>query len=391
MTVYNRTPHHTTPHHTTPHHTTPSLLPEIKVVLVGYNYFASLKHIETTLAIKDEEFISRFVIDNENPDYVIADDSSLRVIEYCEKLKHYLSRNKNSIFIFYGSECVDPDLNIFDYAITYNSTLKCADRIVRYSPYIEGWLRHPMNANELTHQEAAKLLEGGLKFCNFIYSHPAEPRDTLFHLLSKYKRVDSLGACLNNTGTKSTRYAANSINLSIDLKRGYKFSIAVENTSYPGYTTEKIITSLQAHTVPIYWGDPEAAQLVNPKAFINCHDYSSFDEVMERVREIDSNNDLWLDMVTQPWQTEEQKQRVIKIANDRREATRNIFLQDIKTAKRSPVSGKGEILRRKYTGYIGIMPPFYVRLFLKLRLAIAKRTPAALRFKLKKLLRLKEQ
>lgn len=36
--------------------------------------------------------------------------------------------------------------------------------------------------------------------------------------------------------------------------RRYKFTIAFENQSYPGYVTEKIADALMAGTVPIYWG-----------------------------------------------------------------------------------------------------------------------------------------
>ncbi|MBR0150930.1 MAG: hypothetical protein IJP89_06180 [Synergistaceae bacterium] len=147
---------------------------------------------------------------------------------------------------------------------------------------------------------ARKILESCAGFCNFIYSHPSDYRDKFFHLLTQYKHVDSLGSHLPNTDAKPSRDSEDWYGLSIKMKEGYKFSIAMENASCPGYTTEKIISSLQAHTVPIYWGTPRVSDYINPAAFINCNDFGTMEEVAERVREIDSDNDKWIDMVTQP-------------------------------------------------------------------------------------------
>ena len=73
----------------------------------------------------------------------------------------------------------------------------------------------------------------------------------------------------------------------------YKFGIAFENHSRAGYTSEKIGHCLLAGNVPVYWGDPEVAEVFNPDAFINCHDFSSLDEAAERVLEVDSDPELY--------------------------------------------------------------------------------------------------
>ena len=44
------------------------------------------------------------------------------------------------------------------------------------------------------------------------------------------------------------------------MKKPYKFSIAFENAWYPGYTSEKIVTSMLAGTIPIYWGNPDISR-----------------------------------------------------------------------------------------------------------------------------------
>ena len=42
----------------------------------------------------------------------------------------------------------------------------------------------------------------------------------------------------------------------LEFLRPYKFNLAFENASVPGYTTEKIVDAMQARAMPIYWGNP---------------------------------------------------------------------------------------------------------------------------------------
>lgn len=91
------------------------------------------------------------------------------------------------------------------------------------------------------------------------------------------------------------------------LKSRYKFSIAFENASYKGYTTEKLITSMQADTIPVYWGNPNVGAEFNTKSFINCHDYKSFDDVIEKIKELDNDENAYKKMFAEPWLTPEQE------------------------------------------------------------------------------------
>lgn len=81
------------------------------------------------------------------------------------------------------------------------------------------------------------------------------------------------------------------------MKR-YKFTIAFENSSSNGYTTEKLIHPLRSFSIPIYWGNSLVTKDFNPKAFINCNDYDNdFDAIIERVKELDNNPDKYLAML----------------------------------------------------------------------------------------------
>ena len=55
-----------------------------------------------------------------------------------------------------------------------------------------------------------------------------------------------------------------------DLLGQYKFTIAFENTAYPGYVTEKIIDAMVAGSVPIYLGAPDIGNHVPQNAFIDA-------------------------------------------------------------------------------------------------------------------------
>lgn len=88
------------------------------------------------------------------------------------------------------------------------------------------------------------------------------------------------------------------------FQQQYKFSIAFENTSSKGYTTEKLIEAKAAGTIPIYWGNPEIAKEFNTKSFINCHEYENFDEVIEVIKKIDNDDELYLKYLNEPFSLE---------------------------------------------------------------------------------------
>ena len=116
------------------------------------------------------------------------------------------------------------------------------------------------------------------KFCNYVISNAlsADERSIMIEKLSGYKQLDSGGRYHNNVGGPVAD--------KIEFAKGYKFSIAFENSGSRGYTTEKIMESFASKSVPIYWGNPDIAKEFNPDSFINCHDFASFDEAVEYVK-----------------------------------------------------------------------------------------------------------
>ena len=152
------------------------------------------------------------------------------------------------------------------------------------------------------------------RFCNFIYSNydkkfpGAVKRADFCQSLMKYKKIDCAGRVMQNTDELKRldkniihdKQYSSIVDAKLKYMSKYKFTIAFENQSYPDYVTEKILHPLLVGSIPIYWGCPQVAQMFNPAAFINCHDYSSLDEVVSRVQEIDNNHELYLKYANAP-------------------------------------------------------------------------------------------
>ncbi len=197
----------------------------------------------------------------------------------------------NCIKIFYTGENQAPDFNVVDYAIGFDH-ISFGDRFFRFPNYYfyENDFRRMLHKHEVT----ADLLSQKAGFCSFVYSnnHASPDRKLFYDLLSRYKTIHSGGRYLNNVGgAVSDKFA---------FQQKHKFCIAFENTSHDGYTTEKIVQAFAAQAIPIYWGDKTIADTFNQQAFVNCHHYASFDEVVSLIQRIDNDDALYMNMLRQP-------------------------------------------------------------------------------------------
>lgn len=192
--------------------------------------------------------------------------------------------------IFYTGENLEPDFNLVDYGMGF-SEVDFYDRYLRLPHYVL-YPRACELAQKKPYMTDDELLSR--KFCNYVISNAlsADARGRMIAALEKYKPLDSGGRYHNNVGGPVVD--------KIDFSKGYKFSLAFENSSSRGYTTEKIMESFAAGNVPIYWGNPDIAKEFNPDSFINCHGFSSFEEVVEYVKKVDSDDELYLEMVKAP-------------------------------------------------------------------------------------------
>jgi hypothetical protein len=198
--------------------------------------------------------------------------------------------------IFYTYEHYLPDFGKHDYALTCNYLDD--PRHYRLPIYVhfglggpETLIKHPGELEAIMAQKT--------KFCALVTGNVTTPttktRTNFFHKLSKYKKVDSGGCALNNIGQVITR----------DRKREflqpYKFSIAFENESRVGYTSEKIFDAMQGRGVPLYWGNPRVKDEFNPKSFLNYFDFESEDALIEKIIELDQDDAKYFEYLKEPY------------------------------------------------------------------------------------------
>lgn len=199
----------------------------------------------------------------------------------------------NGIRIFITGENVTPNFNITDYAIGFDH-LSFADRYKRIPLY--RFYANAYNSLCSTRPDPESILNSKSRFCSYVMSNTknsAPERTSIYEALSEYKVVSSGGKWRNNVGGP--------VSDKIQFQSTCKFALAIENSSSPGYCTEKFAQAAQSNCVPIYWGDPTITQQFNPKAFINVHDYHSLPDLIHEVRQIDQNDDRYLSMLAEPW------------------------------------------------------------------------------------------
>ncbi len=203
--------------------------------------------------------------------------------------------NYSGVRIFITGENVTPNFAISDYAMAFEK-LSFRDRYI-WTPLFK--LYGDYHALLQPRPNPAEILAEKTGFCAYVMSNTTDSdsvREEIFDLLCSYKTVNSGGLWRNNVGGRVADKLA--------FQTSHKFVIAFENCSHPGYLTEKFVDAALSQAIPIYWGDPEIGNLFNPKAFINCHDFESLEAVVEKVREIDQNDSLYLQMLAEPWFTD---------------------------------------------------------------------------------------
>ena len=215
------------------------------------------------------------VEESENPDIVLFSCFGNRFLN---------AKYDNCIKIFFSGESITPDFNLCDYALAFDQ-LSFGDRYMRF-PLFYTYPSFELLRKKRIQKTPEQLLQR--KFCSFVVSNAnADPyREIFFKRLSEYKKVDSGGRLYNNVGGP--------VSDKLEFISQYKFNIAIENNSSPGYTTEKIMEPFVSETLPIYWGNPLIKDDFNPKAFINLHDFASIEDAVNFIVNVDNNDELYL-------------------------------------------------------------------------------------------------
>jgi len=203
--------------------------------------------------------------------------------------------------IFYTGENVIPDMSKCDLAFGVNLEEDVKNKkYVRLPCYL--W---SLDIHTLLKKNKTKKT----KFCNFIYSNDCYTRNNFFKRLSKYKRVDAPGKCMNNmppidsATPEESRGKTNWEQKKINFLKDYKFTISFENTITEGYSTEKITNPMGAGSIPIYYGNPRIAEEFNEESFLILKSTKKKDirELITKIIEIDQDDKLYDEILKRPW------------------------------------------------------------------------------------------
>jgi len=244
---------------------------------------------------------------SKNPDFIVFSNTYGRVMPEVVS---------DATKIFFMGEPVDVDMSKCDWAFGFNYIKH--PRYFRFPYYTMRLLYSGTPFNRLIKRDVDidKIVREKTKFCSFLFSNTrdGELRNRLFEKLSKYKRIDSAGASLNNMGGILPGRAGQIIGgfevftEKTNFLSQYKFSIAYENNrdslvkrQEAGYTTEKPIEAMLVDSIPIYRGNPRIGEEFNSKSFINWHDFNSDEAMIKRIIEIDNSDKLYRQMLAEPW------------------------------------------------------------------------------------------
>ena len=302
-----------------------------------------IERLKDWICIEDNLYNDiKFVWDDEKPDYVFVTEG-LYVGEYTNKFKMMLKKflKNDPILIFLSGECNEPDFNLFDYSIVFDDELSFKDRAIRIPTTYRFRMNESLEQNQKNKiKDIDNIINNKKYFCNFIYSNPFahQNRDKIFKIINEYEEVKSLGKHMHNFDIEDE--SINNIKdwriQSIKIKELFKFSISSENASYNGYTSEKLLTSFLSNSIPIYWGNNNVEKEFNEKAFINLNKYNKLEDIVDEIKKINENEELYKKMLEEPYQTEEQIKTSKEEAKKFEKFIEELFLEDKEKMKRRP-------------------------------------------------------
>jgi len=188
------------------------------------------------------------------------------------------------------------------YSISFDPKTERNFRLPLWQMY---WLLKPEFKDRLFERKRIEEFE---RFCAFTVSNPSNMlRNNHFDIISQYKKVNAYGKVrMNDLGLSKEsqgKYWRDAKD-KFFTDHPHKFMMAYENTSTPGYCTEKLMDAFLVGSLPIYWGDPKIKEDWNQKAFINVQTQSGW---FDFIKTADENKTFWEEFYMEPVFTDEQK------------------------------------------------------------------------------------
>lgn len=226
-----------------------------------------------------------------------------------------ISAYPNKMKVLWLAENYRPMQFSTNYSVSFDPHSKTNYRLPLWQAYI---LKSPSIKDKLYKRPniTQDVDDSFMRFCSFLVSNGSNfIRNSMFLSLNNYKRVHSYGKYLTNDS--GLQRAAAPGDYWRDVKDEFfdvithKFSICYENSCTPYYCTEKLMDGFLSGALPIYFGDPKATADFNGSSFINVNELNKAGKnVVDFVKEVDQNDDLYLSIRNQPVFTEKQKSKL---------------------------------------------------------------------------------
>jgi len=208
--------------------------------------------------------------------YQNTDECTLIISSHFTSMENLWNNNPKK-YIYFSGETLIPIKNNFEnnniYILTTIQNMNNYLYIpyVMYSPYLYKERKYT-NINR-------KYI---LAYC---FSNKIQKRENIFNIFVKKTKKSMCSAFGNCYGDypechKKIGGSWTSSEL-IDVYKDYKFVIAMENSYYDGYVTEKILNAFYSGAIPIYWGSSNINDFFNKKAFINVSDFNTLEECVD--------------------------------------------------------------------------------------------------------------
>jgi hypothetical protein len=245
------------------------------------------------------------ILDDKNPDVLFYSLYFGAHKNYNNCLKIYVNSepmNYNDLSLYPSDSRHIVAINDSDYMFTsYQSNISKN----YYMPIFLLWLYHHIKVTKIVEsfESLTKYREitDKNRFCIFLHkNHNAEKRNQLLSKVTQYKQVEFRSDSISNNYCSLGK---------INGIKNFKFSFAMQNHYYkenkynyvvPGLIDEKIIESLIAGTIPLYYGNENVGDYINSESIINFHDFESDERFIQKIIDIDSNNKLFEDYLRQP-------------------------------------------------------------------------------------------
>ena len=250
------------------------------------NYFYHL--LETKFDVK---------ITDSNPDLLFYSN------DYMHENNRFKKQYENSRKIFFSGESSAPDLDFADLSLTCHKSTDKNFRLPLWVLFINwfdvGYKKDRDQSFLLDQQKLLKVNKKiNKKFCSFVASNNSGKRMEVIPKLLKEIDIDCGGQLFNNTN--KTIKGRGDQKWKINFLQKYKFNFCFENDLIDGYVTEKIIHSMFANSIPVYWGSDVVFDDFNKNSFIYLNEYN-IDELIIKLNELNKNKNEYLELLAQPW------------------------------------------------------------------------------------------